>query len=134
MQVALPYTIFAILATIINLGTQELVVGVYSGVYSLWLAMFMGTGTGLVTKYILDKKYIFKVSAESLQQDTFVFLLYSAMGVFTTAIFWGAEWLFDVLYQDRVMRYVGACIGLLIGYVTKYYLDKRYVFSRMEMN
>jgi hypothetical protein len=26
------------------------------------------------------------------------------------------------------MRYVGGCIGLAIGYVIKYRLDKRYVF------
>lgn len=132
MQVALPYTIFAVLATIINLGSQETVAQLYQGPYALWAAIFVGTGTGLVTKYVLDKKYIFKVSADSVQQDTFVFILYTAMGIFTTAIFWGTEWLFDYLYEDRMMRYVGACIGLFVGYVTKYFLDKKYVFHHLE--
>ena len=32
------------------------------------------------------------------------------------------------LFRTEAMRYVGAVIGLSIGYVAKYRLDKRFVF------
>ena len=54
--------------------------------------------------------------------------LYTAMGLATTVIFWGFEFGFHHLFATREMRYLGGVIGLAIGYVSKYYLDKRYVF------
>jgi len=54
------------------------------------------------------------------------------MGVFTTIIFWGTEIAFDILFQDPNAKYLGAVIGLSIGYVIKYFLDKRYVFIHKE--
>jgi putative flippase GtrA len=50
------------------------------------------------------------------------------MGVVTTAVFWGFEFGFDHLFGTREMRYAGGVIGLAIGYVAKYQLDKRFVF------
>ena len=62
------------------------------------------------------------------------FTRYTAMGLITTAIFWGTETAFWVIWQTDMMRELGAIIGLTIGYVTKYHLDRRYVFpdSRLE--
>lgn len=54
------------------------------------------------------------------------------MGLATTAIFWGFELGFDYLFASRNMRYVVALIGLAIGYVAKYHLDKRYVFRILD--
>jgi hypothetical protein len=50
------------------------------------------------------------------------------MGLATTVIFWGFEFGFEYLFATKEMRYLGGIIGLAIGYVTKYHLDKRYVF------
>jgi putative flippase GtrA len=50
------------------------------------------------------------------------------MGVVTTVLFWVTEYTFDLWFETKTMRYVGAVIGLGIGYLTKYYLDKKYVF------
>jgi hypothetical protein len=36
--------------------------------------------------------------------------------------------LFDYLINHESAKYVGAVIGLTIGYVSKYFLDKKYVF------
>ena len=49
--------------------------------------------------------------------------------VFTTFIFWGFEYVFDVLGQGSNWRYVGAVIGLVIGYRVKYTLDRDFVFG-----
>ena len=50
------------------------------------------------------------------------------MGVFTTAIYWGVEYAFHLIFATDTMRYVGGVIGLAIGFYVKYQLDKKYVF------
>ena len=123
------YIIFAVLATAANLISQEAISQAYEGPYSLYLSILVGTLVGLLVKYILDKRYIFRFKAQSKSKDAQAFLLYSTMGVFTTLIFWATEILFDSLFGTKLMRYVGAILGLTIGYVVKYYLDKKYVFT-----
>jgi hypothetical protein len=44
-------------------------------------------------------------------------------------IFWAVEFAFDFVFDSEVMRYIGGVIGLSAGYVAKYHLDKRFVFS-----
>lgn len=134
MKTAVNYTIFAIIATLINLGAQEVTFRLISGPYSIYLAIFFGTGFGLVAKYILDKMFIFNVKAESAKQDAKMFGLYTLMGVVTTVIFWGTELTFHILFETKAMTYLGAVIGLAIGYIVKYYLDKKFVFSSKQEN
>jgi putative flippase GtrA len=83
---------------------------------------------GLVVKYLLDKRYIFQYVTKDIKHDGKTFVLYVAMGLITTAIFWGFAFGFDHIFETKEMRYVGSVIGLSIGYVTKYFLDKKYVF------
>lgn len=130
VQLAVYYTVFALIATGSNLLAQESVVQLYDGPFAIPGAMLFGTGVGLVVKYWLDKTYIFQYHAQSLEQDARVFILYASMGVFTTVIFWGSEFAFHHLFETKTMRYVGACIGLSMGYVLKYNLDKHFVFKR----
>lgn len=130
MGLALRYTIFALIATAANIGAQELSTRLYAGPFALTLSIIMGTGVGLVVKYVLDKRYIFAFRAESVAHDGKTFLLYTLMGLATTVIFWGFEFAFDALFQSKTMRYLGGMLGLAIGYVTKYQLDKRYVFRQ----
>ena len=100
---------------------------------SIILSVLVGTGVGLVVKFILDKRYIFAFQSENLSQDSRLFLLYSVMGVITTLIFWGFEFGFHLIFETREMRYLGGVIGLAIGYIAKYHLDKRYVFRTEAM-
>ncbi len=120
------------IATLINLLTQETVVSIYSGDTSLYLAMAVGTLAGLLSKYSLDKKFIFRFSANSQQEDLAKFLVYGLTGIATTALFWSFELGFEWLAGGKIARYIGAVIGLSIGYGVKYQLDKRYVFSRQD--
>jgi putative flippase GtrA len=48
----------------------------------------------------------------------------------TTIIFWTTEVLFDALWQVEIAKYIGAVVGLSIGYSIKYFLDKKYVFKQ----
>jgi len=128
MNLALKYTIFAGLATIANIGSQDLSLRVYSGTYAILLSVFIGTGIGLVVKYLLDKRYIFAYETRDLAHDTRTFMVYTLMGLVTTVVFWGFEFGFQWLFHDKGMRYLGGVIGLAIGYWLKYELDKRYTF------
>ena len=122
------YIAFAGLATLINLISQESSMALYQGNYALAVSMVAGTLTGLTSKYLLDKHYIFYYKTDSATQTMTQFVFYAITGVFTTATFWSFELGFDFFYGSRGARYTGAIIGLAIGYLIKYRLDKRYVF------
>lgn len=128
MTLALTYSFFAFLATAVNIGTQDLVIRMYSGPYSVVASIAAGTLTGLVVKYVLDKRYIFRFKSVDVLHDGKTFMLYSLMGIFTTMIFWGFEFGFHQLFKTKEMRYFGGIIGLAIGYLSKYQLDKQFVF------
>ena len=127
---AIRYAAFAAIATIANLAAQRIVLATVNADFSFVLAVFTGTAAGLVLKYILDKRWIFFDTTHGAAMHSKKFTLYTLMGVVTTLIFWGAETLFWVTWQTDYMREVGAVFGLIIGYVIKYNLDKRYVFSQ----
>jgi GtrA-like protein len=130
-RVALIYTFVSALATVANIATQALVVAWYDGTYAIQLSVLLGTATGFPIKYVLEKKHVFEFQADNLAHDTRLFILYGFMGVFTTLIFWGVEWAFQVLFQTDAMRYLGGAIGLAVGSFIKYHLDKRFVFKQV---
>jgi len=131
-MIILRYSLFAIISTIVNMGFQYISFLAYDGFLSLYLAMFIGTLAGLVLKYTLDKKYIFFHTPKSKKDDGKKFMLYSLMGIFTTFIFWGFEIGFDYIYDNENAKYIGGVIGLAIGYIVKYFLDKKFVFIDKE--
>ena len=125
----LRYALFAVIATAANLGMQRLVfLAGETGVHFV-LAVVAGTGVGLAIKYLLDKRWIFYDQTTGLAAQRDQFVLYTVMGLATTAIFWGTETAFWLIWQTAAMRETGALIGLTIGYVVKYNLDRRFVFT-----
>ena len=131
-MLAIKYSIFAAISTLFNLIFQWMSFLFYAGFGSLYVAMFIGTLAGLVTKYTLDKKWIFYHTTKDKKDDAKKFALYSLTGVFTTIIFWGTEMSFYYLVPNPDAKYVGAVIGLAIGYIIKYFLDKKFVFIHKE--
>lgn len=129
LVIAVKYALFAIASIIVNILCQYLSLLVYIGVASLYVAMLAGTLAGLISKYILDKKYIFHFTSASRLHDAERFFHYSVTGIFTTAIFWSTEIGFDLAFEGDFAKYIGAVIGLSVGYFSKYFLDKRYVFK-----
>ena len=127
-RIAVLYAVFAALATAANLGAQALVIWAYQGPHAVPLSILVGTAAGLPIKYVLEKRHIFGFQADNLAHDGRMFMLYSAMGVLTTLLFWGVEYAFHLAFGTDAMRYLGGAIGLTAGYVIKYHLDKRFVF------
>lgn len=131
----LRYTAFAALATAANLGAQRVVLG--AGAHALPMlpggalfgaAIITGTGVGLVLKYVLDKRWIFADRETGVAAHSRKLGLYTAMGLITTAIFWGFETAAWLIWGTTLARETGAVTGLAIGYAVKYQLDRRFVF------
>ena len=129
-RLAVLYAVFALIAIAVNIGCQAMVIWVYKGPFAIQLSVLVGTAAGLPVKYVLEKRHIFGFESKNLAHDGRVFMLYTFMGVFTTALFWAIEYGFHVAFGTYTMRYVGGVIGLIIGNIIKYHLDKRYVFPK----
>ena len=64
-MLAIKYAIFAVISIFFNLLFQYLSFLIYSDFGELYVAMFFGTLSGLVVKYILDKKFIFIIHQQT---------------------------------------------------------------------
>jgi putative flippase GtrA len=123
------YALFALIAGLVNLAAQRGVLAIIPGPAGLALALCIGTLTGLAVKYAFDKRWIFGDARTGIGNHGRLFSLYALMGVATTLVFWITETAFWLIWRTETMREVGAAIGLTIGYVVKYQLDRRYVFT-----
>ena len=128
------YLLFAVFATLANLGAQaavHMVLPPSHGIYgiSYWVALGIGTCVGLLVKYFLDKRWIFFDMSKGFAAHRRRFSLYTIMGLATTAIFWGIQSSFFIIFGSRSMLYFGGAVGLAIGYIVKYQLDRRFVFT-----
>jgi putative flippase GtrA len=125
----LRYAGFAVLATLANLATQRMILSSGSSGPRFALALACGTIVGLLIKYLLDKRWIFFDVETGLRAHGRKFTLYAVMGLITTVLFWGTETAFWMIWQTDPMRELGAILGLFVGYVVKYNLDRRFVFN-----
>lgn len=123
------YTVFAIIATAANLAAQRVVMEHDKTAPYFVLAVSAGTIAGLVIKYLLDKRWIFHDMERGARRQSRQFSLYAATGTATTAIFWSSETAFWVIWHTSAMREIGAISGLIMGYILKYNLDRRFVFT-----
>lgn len=123
------YTAFAVLATTCNLSTQRIILQSYSTDAHFAAAIGGGTIIGLIVKYVLDKRWIFYDIETGAKNHSRKFLIYTGMGLITTTIFWGTETAFWLIWRTDLMRELGAVLGLTVGYLVKYNLDRRFVFT-----
>ena len=122
--------IFSVLAIVANLLTQRLILLINKSNLFLLIAIFLGTLVGLLIKFYLDKRWIFFDKSFGIISQARTFSLYSTMGIFTTIFFWITETIFWLIWKNHNMRELGALIGLSIGYIIKYNLDKSFVFKK----
>tara|TARA_E500000331_G_scaffold350076_1_gene394355 strand:+ start:694 stop:1083 length:390 start_codon:yes stop_codon:yes gene_type:complete len=123
------YIYFSLIAMTLNIFSQYLVFSLHDNEYTIYVAILVGTTLGLISKYSLDRVYIFKYNINNIYGYSKNFALYTFTGIFTTLIFWIFEYSFYILFDNNVAKYIGAIIGLTIGYTVKYVLDKKFVFK-----
>ena len=124
------YVFFAVIATAVNLLTQRYVFSINESNLGFFFALILGTILGLIVKYFLDKKWIFFDKGNGMKYQSRKFGIYTLMGIFSTIVFWSTETIFWIIWQKDNMREIGALIGLSMGYIIKYRLDKRFVFKK----
>jgi putative flippase GtrA len=129
VKIALPYTLFAVLYSVINTVSQMLSIWEYKRPNSVEISILVGTVANLTLCYFLEKRHIFNFTSQNLSHDGKLFILYSAIGVITILIFLGTEYAFHLIYYKNFMCYVGGVIGLAVGFYIKYQTDKKYVFT-----
>lgn len=125
------YCVFAALATLANLGAQRLVLAGGDRPGRYLFAVLLGTGVGLVVKYLLDKRWIFGDPETGLKAHGRKFAIYTVVGGVTTALFWGSETAAWLYFGTDTAREIGALLGLAVGYAMKYQLDRRFTFARI---
>jgi putative flippase GtrA len=123
------YTVFSAVATVANLLAQRVILAYDQSLVGFVAAVGVGTAVGLIAKYILDKHWIFYDDTTGFKSHGQKLFLYAATGLITTLIFWGTETAFWLVWHADLMREAGAIVGLTVGYVIKYQLDRRYVFT-----
>lgn len=126
----LRYGLFAALAILANLATQRGVLALTGQGFGLLPALIAGTAVGLVLKYLLDKRWIFEDRSSGLAAHGRRFGLYTGMGLATTLLFWAVEYGFWWVWRTEAMRELGGLLGLTLGYGLKYWLDRRFVFTK----
>lgn len=128
MKIPTLYVTFAVIAACANFGSQWIVLEACTGFLRVWIALFVGTGVGLVVKYVLDKRWIFMFQTKSVKHEGKTFVIYTVFSVVTTLVFWVFELGALVIFGTQSAQFVGGAVGLSIGYLVKYQLDKRYTF------
>jgi len=117
---------FAVVATILNLICQNIFIFLE---YEVYIQILGGTLIGLVSKYYLDRQYVFRDTKTNIAGS---FILYSLFGALLTPLWWVVEIIFIYLFGTVLAQNIGAIIGLAICYYLKYLLDKKYVFNSLD--
>ena len=85
-------------------------------------------GITYIIKFFLDKFIVFKQTEKQLKQTTIEFLKYLGFAILTTAENIGIQFLLtNFLGAPLEISFI---IALAIGYLTKFFLDRKYVFIK----
>ncbi|WP_223163139.1 GtrA family protein [Roseivivax sediminis] len=121
------YAAAAVICVATNLAAQEAVVRAAPSA-PLMVSIIIGTGVGFLVKHVIDKTWTFREPYITPAAEAWRITLSGLFSVLTTVIFWGFELGFYAIWGTDFAKYAGAVLGLGIGYVVKYMLDRRMVF------
>ena len=96
------------------------------------IGSIVAVGITYIIKFFLDKFIVFKKTDKQLKQTSIEFIKYLGFAVLTTVENIGIQFL--------LTNFIGApleisfIIALSIGYLTKFFLDRKYVFIKNNEN
>jgi putative flippase GtrA len=96
------YAMCALIAIFFNILVRELSLRLYDRLYSIIISVLSGTVIGLIVKYLLDKKYIFKHYVNGLINNGKMLAFYISTGIITTLIFWTFEFSFEYILKYKL--------------------------------
>jgi putative flippase GtrA len=130
MTLKVRYAAFAVVATALNFAAQQGALALYRGPFDVPASIVAGTAVGFVVKYGLDKYFIFDERELEAGHMTRQVALYGLTAVASTLVFWAMEIVFWIATGDVPWKYFGGAIGISLGYVLKFLLDRRWVFQK----
>lgn len=146
------YFIFAALMILLNYGIQKLnemiAPTVCSNIAGIeWLSLlycteipdmseFIGSivavGITYIIKFFLDKFIVFKAIDTKLKQTSKEFIKYFVFAILTTLENIGIQFIMSNIFGSPLEFSI--IIALSIGYLTKFFLDRKYVFENMSLS
>lgn len=91
------------------------------------IGSIVAVGITYIIKFVLDKLVVFKKTDTTLKQTGKEFLIYLFLAVLTTLENLGIQFFLGILTIWTLNLRIG--IALTCGYITKFFLDKRFVFQ-----
>jgi len=85
-------------------------------------------GITYIIKFFLDKYIVFKKSSLKMKETSQEFLKYFGFAILTTIENIGIQFLFTNFFKTPIE--ISIIIALSIGYITKFFLDRKYVFTK----
>jgi len=112
--------------------------GYITFIYNLYLSQipinmteFIGSivavGVTYLIKFFLDKFVVFRNRDKNLKATSKQFLIYMVLAIFTTVENIGIQLLLSNVFKSPLI--ISVIIALSTGYITKFFLDRKYVFQ-----
>jgi putative flippase GtrA len=115
-----------------TLGNIEFFQIVYCSTSTINMPELIGSiaavGITYIIKFFLDKYFVFKKSSLKLKETSQEFLKYFGFAILTTIENVGIQFLLTNFFYTPLE--VSFIVALSIGYITKFFLDKKYVFTK----
>ncbi|NVM16086.1 MAG: GtrA family protein [Candidatus Lokiarchaeota archaeon] len=115
-----------------NLGSIEFFQILYCSMNPVNMPELIGSiaavGITYIIKFFLDKYIVFKKSSLKIKETSQEFLKYFGFAILTTIENIGIQFLLTNFFNAPLE--VSFIIALSIGYITKFFLDKKYVFTK----
>ncbi len=113
-----------------NFGTVEIIQTLYCSTspdMAELIGSIAGVGITYIIKFFLDKFIVFKKGGTEIKETSKEFLKYFGFAILTTIENIGIQFLLTNLMNTPLE--ISFVIALSIGYLTKFYLDRKYVFN-----
>ena len=87
----------------------------------------LAVGITYIIKFFLDKYLVFKKKGEELKETSIEFMKYFGFAILTTIENIGIQFLLSNFMNTPLE--ISLAVALTIGYLTKFFLDRKYVFN-----
>lgn len=119
-----------------SFGSIEIINLLYCSTFPYDMPTLMGSivavGITYIIKYFLDKLIVFKSKEISLRKATKEFLKYFVFAILTSIENIGIQFLLRNFLNSSIE--ISIFLALTIGYSTKFFLDRKYVFRNTYHN
>ncbi|MFX1311832.1 MAG: GtrA family protein [Promethearchaeota archaeon] len=92
------------------------------------IGSIIAVGITYIIKFFLDKFIVFKQTEKKIKETSIEFIRYFGFAILTTIENIGIQFLLTNFVNTPLE--ISFIVALSIGYLTKFFLDKRYVFLR----